>query len=208
MKKIAQAYAMQSDTQIDIIPGSSGKLTTQILNGAPFDLFFSADSARPVYLEQQGKTVPGSRFSYARGQLAIWYRDSTLTDIVPTSRVAIANPRIAPYGKAARQFLNRLRAARTHSRQQSNPTIITGESVAQAYQFVYTGAADIGIISMAQKNEVGRWQPIDLGQTDPIIQQAVIIKDSKVARDFMRFIGTEKALTIIRQFGYHIPHDD
>ena len=209
----AQALAARFEAltghRLVISSGSSGKLYTQIVNGAPFDLFLSADEDRPRELEAEGRGLPGTRFTYAVGQLLLWSSDPALVDAEGAvlrsdrfRRLAVANPRTAPYGAAAMAVLRRLGLEeRLASR------LVQGENIAQAYQFVATGNAELGFVALAQVRAApggSAWEvPRDLYPA--VEQQAVLLdrgRDNPAARGFLDFLRTPEARALIREAGY------
>lgn len=212
MRLLAARFEAQSDHVVVLLPGSTGKHFTQIMNGAPFDAFFAADVKRPERLEAEGRIIPGSRFSYAIGKLVLWSPDPELVDrdgaVLESGtfrRLAIANPRLAPYGRAAQQFLESRGILKS-----LQPKLVRGENISQAFQFVASGNAELGLVALSQLMQSGtqpagsRWQvPGTLHA--PIEQQAVLLSDSKAAADFMKFAKSESARAIIRNSGYGIP---
>ena len=148
MKKIAAAFEKDTGTKVDMAFGSSGNFYAQIRNGAPFQVFLSADDAKPAKLEKEGLTVPGSRFTYAVGTLVLWSAKPGLVDAGGAvlakggfDHLAVANPTLAPYGTAAMQTLAKLGlTGKVRSR------IVEGENIAQTYQFVASGNADLGFV--------------------------------------------------------------
>jgi molybdate transport system substrate-binding protein len=208
------ANVFEADTghKVTLAFGSTGKHYAQIVNGAPFDAFFAADVRRPKLLEQEGLAVPGSRFTYAIGKLILWSPEAALVDA--KGRVlehgefrylAIANPKLAPYGLAAREVLQ--------SRglwDDLNRRLVRGENIGQAFQFVASGNAELGFVARSQLMRPGfeiegsHWDvPAEL--YTPIEQQAVLLKDSEAARAFMSFVRSEEAIRIIRDHGYETP---
>ncbi|MCW8125984.1 molybdate ABC transporter substrate-binding protein [Microbulbifer halophilus] len=212
MREIAGAFEGETDHRVRLVFGSSGKFYAQIRHGAPFEAFFSADRAKPEALEQAGLAVPGSRFTYAAGGLALWSGDGNLVRGGPGAlergdfnKLALANPRLAPYGAAAVQVLRKLGLE-----EGTRPHWVQGENIAQAYQFVASGNADLGFVALSQVSEGGHidsgsaWEvPEDLH--DPIRQDAVLLKrgvDSAAARALLRFVRSERAAAIIESYGY------
>ena len=198
--------------KIALIPGSSGKHYAQIINGAPFDLFFSADKIRPILLEQQGITIDQSRFTYALGKLALWSPNNQFID--SDSQVlfdrdfrflAVANPKIAPYGIAAKETLVSMKLW-----QDMNEKIVRGENIAQTFQFISSGNAELGFVSYSQIKDPnfnlgGSFWLVTQSLYNPIEQQAVLLRDSPLGNDFMSFMQTDKALNIIEKNGYDLP---
>lgn len=198
--------------RVKMIPGSTGKLYAQIRNGAPFDLFLAADVHRPRLLEESGTGVPGTRFTYAHGRLVLWSARKGYVDdhgeVLETGRyrhLAMANPRLAPYGNAARTTLEKLGL---WSRVQAR--LVYGENVAQTYQFVAGGNAELGFVALSQlrrsgERDAGSHWVVPPSLYPPIRQQAVLIHDTPPARAFMSFLHNETAQAIIRAHGYAIP---
>lgn len=198
--------------------GSSGKLFAQIRNGAPFDVFLSADAERPRLLEQAGMTVTGSRFTYAEGRLVLWSRDPELgpDGCLPALRqselrVAIANPQTAPYGEAARQALVGLGLW-----DQVRPRLVFGENIAQTLQFAANGGAQLGFVAAAQLGADSLppaaclWE-VPAGAHEPIRQQAVLLKsaaDNEAAKAFLSFLRSAAGRALILRHGYRLDESD
>jgi len=200
---------------ITIVSGSTGKLYAQIVNGAPFDAFLSADALRPSLLEAEGRAVEGSRFTYALGRLCLWSPDPrrVAMDGMQTlragdfRRLAVANPRLAPYGAAA---LNTLRAYALDETLADR--LVMGENVGQAYSMVATGNAELGFVALAQVLTLheaaagSRWDvPADLH--DPIRQDAVLLRHGEsntAAAGFLRFMRSPEGRRLIQSFGYEV----
>ena len=203
-----------SDTtnNIVLISGSSGKHYAQILNGAPFDLFFSADKLRPNMLEKEDVFNNQSRFTYALGKLALWSPFNEYVDsdgqVLYTDDfrfLAIANPKIAPYGVASKETLTSMNLW-----QDMEEKLVRGENIAQTFQFAKSGNAKLGFVSYSQilslnsSSEGSYWLvPQDMYQ--PIEQQAILLKDSSLGKDFLSFIMSDEALDIIKRNGYDLP---
>ena len=202
--------------RVRIATGSSGKHFAQIVNGAPFDAFFSADAKRPEALEQRGLGVANSRFTYAIGRLVAWQPGAgtpsavarNLRDGLP-ARLAIANPRHAPYGVAARQTLQALGSWHTLRQR-----LVLGENIAQTLQFVHSGNAAAGLVARSQwialrdrltdADSQAIW-PVPATLHDPIEQQAIALSDRRVTRHLLTFMRSEAAKSIIREHGYGTP---
>ncbi|MGB1150512.1 MAG: molybdate ABC transporter substrate-binding protein [Candidatus Pseudothioglobus sp.] len=209
-----ESITPNSDTtnNIVLISGSSGKHYAQILNGAPFDLFFSADKLRPNMLEKEEVFNNQSRFTYALGKLALWspfneYVDSDGQVLYNDDFrfIAIANPRIAPYGIASKETLTSMNLW-----QDMEEKLVRGENIAQTFQFAKSGNAKLGFVSYSQilslnsSSEGSYWLvPQDMYQ--PIEQQAILLKDSSLGKDFLSFIMSDEALDIIKRNGYDLP---
>jgi len=211
IKQIITDFEQQTGNHVRLTLGSSGKIFAQISHGAPFDIFLSADSVKPAALEKRGLTVPGSRFTYAIGTLALWsprpgvaVKQGAILKSGKFDKLALANPRLAPYGVAAKQVLQSLKLYRALA-----PKLVMGENIAQTYQFVATGNADIGFVALSQLHHAkgSRWiVPHQLYQ--PIDQDAVILKAAKnnqAVFAFSRFLRAADARKIILAFGYKIP---
>ena len=204
-------YRSSENHKITLISGSSGKHYAQILNGAPFDIFFSADKARPILLEKKGISETGSRFTYALGKLILW---SSLEGFVEKDErlynnnlrfLAIANPRIAPYGVAAREVLISMNLW-----EDLQSKLVRGENIAQTFQFVNSGNAKLGFISYSQLMNpsypvVGSFWEVPQTLYTPIEQQVVLLKKSSLAKDFLSFIESDESLNIISKYGYDLP---
>ena len=216
MKEIVLQYDLKKSQsserhKIILIPGSSGKHYAQIFNGAPFDIFFSADKIRPILLEKKGISESGSRFTYALGKLVLW---SSLDGFVEKDEwlynndlrfLAIANPKIAPYGVAAREVLISI-----NQWEDLQSKLVRGENIAQTFQFVKSGNAKLGFISYSQLMnpnyaEVGSFWVVPQSLYKPIEQQVVLLKQSSLAIDFLSFIESYESLNIISKYGYDLP---
>lgn len=214
VREIARNFQARTGHKVIISSGSTGKLYAQIINGAPFDLFLAANSREPQRLEDEARIQPGSRYTYARGVLALWVPAAgageaaearTVFTPADGQRVAIANPRTAPYGAAAEQVL---RAWDQWDALQGR--LIRGENIAQAYQFVATGNAGFGFVALSQLLDPGRppagayWR-IDDTLYPPIRQQLVLLKrakDNPAAAEFWRYLKSAPARAQIKAFGY------
>ena len=210
---LAHRFEQQSQHAVHLIFGSTGKHYAQITHGAPFEVFLAADERRPALLEKKGLAIPGTRFTYAQGRLVLWSPDAdrvdTKGDVLANGnfrKLAIANPKLAPYGFAAREILQ---ARGLWEKLQ--PRLVRGENIGQAYQFVRTGNAQLGFVAAAQifaegnLPDTGSWWAPPQSLYTPVIQQAVLIKDTPAAQAFIRFVKSDEARTIIRQHGYDTP---
>ena len=209
MNALVERFEATSGHDVLVSSGSTGGHYAQIKNGAPFEAFFAADTERPRLLEAEGLAVPGSRFLYAVGRVALW---STRADYVDADgrvletgdfrHLAIANPELAPYGTAARDVLT---ARALWDRLQ--PRLAMGQDIGQAYGFVQTGNAELGFVAWAQLKQPGReiagsyWLvPVSLHR--PIEQEAVLLRDVPAARALLEFMKSGEAREIIRSYGY------
>lgn len=194
--------------------GSTGKLYAQIENGAPFDVFLAADVRRPKLLEEKGAAVEGTRFTYARGQLVLWtpgdFAGDSLEAVLRKQdfrRLAIANPKTAPYGFAAKQVMENLGVFGA-----LEPMLVRGDSIAQTFQFVATRNADLGFVALSQVKALpdanrGSALPVSAEMYSPIDQQAVLIKrgeSNPAALAWLDFLKGDTARKIIEGFGYGI----
>jgi molybdate transport system substrate-binding protein len=215
LERLAAEFERATGHRVLASPGSTGKLFAQIENGAPFEVFLSADAERPQKLEASGAAVAGSRFTYALGRLVLWSPRPGLVDgrgrVLAGGRfqhLAIANPETAPYGAAARQVLARLGLA-----ERLAPRLVQGEDVGQTYQFVATGNAELGFVALSQVLTPGGTPHGSLwvvpGQFyDRLEQQAVLLtrgKDEPAARAFLEFLKGATARRTIKQAGYGLP---
>jgi molybdate transport system substrate-binding protein len=209
-KEIAAAFKHKTGHDAVLSFGSSGQLYTQITQDAPFQIMLSADDERPKKIIADGLGVAGSRFTYAIGKLVLWSKTAGVVKNEDTlkagkfSKVAIANPTAAPYGAAAVETLKALKVYDT-----LQPKIVQGNSIAQTFQFVDTGNAEIGFIALSQLagNSGGsRWLVPQTLYT-PILQDAVLLKkagSNEAATAFMAFLKGPEARKIIEKFGYEV----
>jgi molybdate transport system substrate-binding protein len=217
MAELTSQFEKDSGAKLDVTYGSSGNFLTQIQNGAPFDLFFSADSEYPKKLEAAGLAEPGTLHEYAVGRIVIWTPSDTGINAAKdgwkslldqrVKKIAIANPEHAPYGRAA---LAAMKKAGIY--EQVKDKLVYGENISQAAEFVQSGNAQVGIVALslaispAMKNG-NRWEiPAD---TYPAIKQAaVILKSSKnkdAARRFLEFVNGPQGRKILQRFGFTVP---
>ena len=214
IEEIGKAFNKATGHQLKVSTGSSGKFYAQIKNGAPFQVFLSADEEKPALLEKDGLAVQGSRFTYAIGKLVLWSADPAVVDTKGQilmknqfNKLAIANPKTAPYGEAAMETLGALKI-----KSLLEPKLVMGENIGQTYQFVATGNAEIGFVALSQ---VTRDNKITSGSAwvvpeklySPIKQDAVLLvngKDSPAARLLMTFLRSEDTLNVIKSYGYGV----
>lgn len=210
-KAIAARFKARTGHDASLSFGSSGQFFTQIANGAPYEVFLSADVERPQKAEAEGLAVPGSRFTYATGRLVLYSKTPGLVDgkgaVLKTGKfekLAIADPKAAPYGQAAVETLTRLKLYDA-----LKPRIVTGASITQAFQYVQTGAAEVGFVALSQVvDEKGgsRWV-VPAANHTPIDQQAVLLKtgaSSEAAKAFLTFLKSGEAKAIVRRYGYEV----
>lgn len=211
-KALAAAFTAETGDSVDLSFGSTGQLYAQIGQGAPFEIFLAADTARPQRTVADGLGVAGSVFTYAVGQLVLWSADPGLVDaqgaVLKTggfSHIAVANPETAPYGAAAMELMDALGVL-----EELRSKIVMGTNVNQTLQFVATGNAELGLVARSQISaDAGgsTWvPPRDLYA--PIYQGAVLLKtgeDNLVAKAFLAYLKSPQALEIIEGFGYGLP---
>ncbi len=208
MKAIATAFGQETGHTAIPSFGSSGKLFAQVVNGAPFDAFLSADAEKPAALIERGLAQEDTLFTYAIGTLTLWAPGAADARELLLSgnydKLALANPRLAPYGEAALQVLDGMQL-----REQAQPHLVTGENIAQTYQFVATGNAQLGFVALSQVIEDGAapggaWVvPAQLHT--PIRQEAVLLQhgaSNTAAKAFLAFLRGESARQIIHRYGY------
>jgi len=215
MKDIGEAFTRQTGLPARIIYGASGNFTAQIEQGAPFDLFLSADTGYPERLMREGLVEPGSFYRYASGRLVVYVPRESRLDLAhrglgalldaSVHKIAVANPRTAPYGRAAIAAL-----AHFGLEQKLAGKLVYGENISQAAQFVESGNAQAGILALAialapTLSSRGRYWEISPGSYPPLEQAAVIPKgarNAEAARVFLKFLGTKQAQDIFRRYGF------
>ncbi len=216
MPPLVAAFDQVHHHKIKASYGSSGKLYAQILHGAPFHVFLSADQHKPENLERTGLGVKGTRFTYALGKLVLWSIKPNLIDANASrlraghfKKLALANPRLAPYGRAAQEVLKKLGLVNSTSKW------VMGENIAQTFQFVRTGNADLGFVALSQLQPLqgpgrGSWWLVPPDLYSPIKQDAVLLVsalDHPGARAWLRFLRSAKARDILHSYGYDTPPD-
>jgi len=210
-KEIAAAFQKATGNTAVLSFGPSGGFYAQISHGAPFEVFLSADDERPKKAETEGFAVTGTRFTYAVGRLVLYSRTPGLVDdkgqVLSAGRfdkLAIADPGAAPYGQAAIETLTRLGLY-----DRLKPRIVQGSSIAQAYEFTASGAAELGFVAQSQVIKVqggSRWL-VPESLHSPIVQDAVLLKpgaNDPAAKAFMAFLQSPPAREIIRRYGYDV----
>jgi molybdate transport system substrate-binding protein len=217
MQKIAQAFEQDTGHKALLAFGATGKFYAQIKNGAPFAVLLSADDETPARLEKEGVAIAGTRFTYAIGRLALWSKNpllvddkgqvllSNATDKNSFKKIAIADPKLAPYGAAAIEVLGRMDAL-----DKLTPKLVQGDSIGQAFQFVMTENAELGFVALSQISIDGRitqgsaWV-VPQNFYTPLKQDAVLLplgKNSAAALALMKYMRTDRAQAIIRAYGY------
>lgn len=212
MQKLAPLFEKDTGHKLLLAFGSTGGFYAQIKNGGPFHVLLSADDETPLKLEREGFGVKGTRFTYATGQLILWSKQPSFVDekadVLRTGqfqRIAMANPKLAPYGAAALETLQKLGLL-----QQLQPKLVQGDNIAQTYQFVSTENAQLGFVALSQVYADGKltqgsgWRvPGHLHA--PIQQDAVLLsagQNNPVAKELLTFLKTDKAKALIQAYGY------
>lgn len=217
-KELVGAYEKKTGERVKLTLGSSGNFYSQIQNGAPFDLYFSADIAYPKKLEDAGLTVPGSLYKYAVGRIVLW---APLQSALPVEnrgmdvlldpsvkKIAIANPKHAPYGRAAVSAMDYFKL---HERVKDK--LVLGENISQTAQFIESGASDVGIIALSlalapAMKANGKYWEIPADAHPPLEQGAVILKKSSNqdrAKSFLEFLQGEEGKAIMKRYGFILP---
>jgi molybdate transport system substrate-binding protein len=217
LDELGTHYEKQTGRKIDVSYGSSGNFLAQIQNGAPFDVFLSADIEYPRKLEAAGLAEPGTLYEYALGRIVIWMPADTRIDLAKLGwkalldpsiqKIAIGNPEHAPYGRAA---VAALRSAGIY--EQVRTKLVYGENIAQAAQFVASGNAQAGILALSlaisPPMREGKFWEIPANTHPPIEQAAVILKSAKDkdgARAFLTFLKSADARKILESYGFSVP---
>ena len=210
-KEIAAQFEQKTGHKVQLSYGATAKFYTQISQGAPFDVFLAADSATPARLESEQKAVKNSRFVYAVGRLVLWSADANYVDAEGKvlqrdqyAHLAIANPALAPYGKAAMAVLQHLGIT-------PNPEkVVTGENIGQTYQFVHSGNAQLGFVALSQvysKGKITKGSAWMIPETyyPAIVQEAILLnkaEKNQAAIAFLAFLKTPQVKQLIADDGY------
>jgi len=212
IQKLALAFHEETGHEVKVSLGSTGKFYAQIQNGAPFDILLAADQETPQRLENEKLGLENTRFTYATGVLALWSRGEGFIDskgeILQKStyrHLAIADPKLAPYGLAAIQVITKLGLL-----DKVKYKLVQGENINQTFQFVATGNAEMGFVALSQifldsKIKEGSAWIVPVGLYQPLHQDAILLipgKDNSAAKAFLLYLKTEKAKKIMRQYGY------
>ena len=216
LDEIASHFKTETSISVKVVYGSSENLFQQIQNGAPFDLFFSANSDYPKKLEAASLIVPGTYYEYALGHIVLFTSSTSTLDLrqglkvlldPSVKRIAIADPSHAPYGQAAVAALKSQGIYDKISRK-----IVAGENIAQAASFVTSGAADIGIVAkslavLPSANSKARFAEIPANEYPPIQQASVVLKSTKqeAARRFVTYIQSPEVSKILQRYGFEVP---
>ncbi|MGB3917625.1 MAG: molybdate ABC transporter substrate-binding protein [Thiothrix litoralis] len=215
LEDIAASFKKATGHDVKISAGATGKLYAQIVNGAPFEVFISADSKTPHKLLEGKQGIVGSQFTYALGKLVLWSSKADYVDAQGEvlkqdsfQHLAIANPKTAPYGTAGLEVLTKLGLSTALT-----PKLVQGENISQTFDFVSTGNAELGLVALAQVQKDGKlkagsaWNvPDDLYA--PITQDAVLLdkgKDNAAAKALLDYLKGDEAKAIISAYGYGIP---
>lgn len=214
IKAIAAVLEKTTGHTIRVTLGGTGRLYNQIKNGAPFDVLLSADTATPEKLGTEGLAMPGSRFTYATGKLVLWSANANRVDnqgqilkAADLGRVAYASPKLAPYGAAAVQTMDKLGLTATLA-----PKLVQGESIGQTFTFASTGNADVGFVAMSQVLEGGKLKSgsmwvVPQALYGPIRQDAVVMQKSasnEAAKALMKLLKSPNIKDLIRSYGYEL----
>ena len=212
LQRIAAAFEKDTGDHVQVTSGATGKLRAQIENGAPFEVLLAADDKAPADLEGEKLAVPGTRFTYALGKLVLWSTKPGFVDAAGAvlkqghfDHLAVANPRLAPYGAAGMQVIAALGLSSA-----LQPKIVQGESVAQAAQFVSSGSAELGFVALSQvaapdQPAVGSYWLVPANLYAPIRQDAVLLQrgaSSRTARALLEYLKGPRAKEVIRAYGY------
>lgn len=215
LARIAEGFAKVSGHTLKLSSGATGKFYAQVVAGAPFEVLLAADDETPRRLLTEGHGVPGSAFTYAIGRLVLWSARPGFVDdqgaVLAGSgfeHLAIANPKVAPYGQAAVQVLK----ARGQL-ERLTPRLVTGETIAQAYQFVATGNAELGFVALSQvavpgKPAAGSYWTVPQALHEPIRQDAVLLKAgaaNPAAAALLAYLKSDAARALIQAWGYGLP---
>jgi molybdate transport system substrate-binding protein len=216
MQDVAAGFQKETGKEVKLIYGSSGNFFQQIQNGAPFDMFFSANLDYPKKLESSGLTTPGSYYQYARGKIVVWVAndskiniDSGLKSLLEPAvkKIAVANPQHAPYGQAAVAAMKNEGVY-----EKVKDKFVLGENISQAASFVVSGAVDVGVVALSlalspnMKNQ-GRYVEIPTTEYPPIEQACVILsssKDKETAKQFLSYIKTTAVADTLNRYGFDV----
>jgi molybdate transport system substrate-binding protein len=216
MQDVAARFQKETGKTVKLIYGSSGNFFQQIQNGAPFDMFFSANLDYPKKLEAAGLTEPGSYYQYAKGKIVIWVRNDSKLDLSSgmkvlldpsVKKIAVANPQHAPYGQAA------VAAMQNEKIYESvKDKFVLGENISQTASFVVSGSADAGIVALSlalspNMKDKGRYADVPADEYPPIEQACVILGSSKnkeAARQFLSFVKTAAIGDVLKSYGFEV----
>jgi molybdate transport system substrate-binding protein len=218
MQEVTAQFQKDSGKPVKVIYGSSGNFFQQIQNGAPFDIFFSANLDYAKKLEAAGLTDSGSYYQYALGKIVVWVRNDSKINLdiglralldPKVKKVAIANPLHAPYGQAAVAAMEKEGVY-----EKAKDKIVLGENISQTASFIISGAADIGVVALSlavspNMKDKGRYAEVPASEYPPIDQACVILKSSKnkeTAQQFLSFIKSARFAEILKRYGFDVPN--
>jgi len=218
MQEVGTLFQRESGKTVKLIYGSSGNFAQQLQNGAPFDMFFSANLDYPRQLEAAGLTEPGTFYQYAIGKIVVWVPNDSKLDLSSglkallnpsIKKIAIANPQHAPYGKAAVAAMQK-----ENIYDQVKDKFVLGENISQTASFVASGSADVGIIALSlalspNMKDKGRYAEVVAGDYPAIEQACVIMRSSKnkdIAQQFLKFIQSPPIRELFKKYGFAIPN--
>ncbi len=217
-KEIVADFEKKTGNTVKLSLGSSGNVYSQLSNGAPFDVFFSADIGYPKKLEEAGLAEPGTLYMYAVGRIVVWVPKGSPIDVgtlgmkalqhPSVKKIAIANPKHAPYGRAAVAAMEHFKVY-----DEVKDKLVLGENISQTAQFIQTGGADIGIIALSlavapAMKEAGSYWEVPLEAYPKLEQGAVVLKtakDPKAARAFLGYIKSPEGIAVFRRYGFFVP---
>jgi molybdate transport system substrate-binding protein len=217
MQEVGARFQQESGKTVKLIYGSSGNFAQQLQNGAPFDMFFSANLDYPRQLEGAGLTEPGTFYQYAIGKIVIWVPSASKLDVSSglkalldpsIKKIAIANPEHAPYGKAAVAAMQK-----ENIYEQVKDKFVLGENISQTASFVASGSADVGVVALSlalspNMKDKGRYAEVPAGDYPAIEQACVIMRSSKnkdIARQFLKFVQSLPIRDLLQKYGFAIP---
>ncbi len=216
MQDVAAAFQKETGKEVKVIYGSSGNFFQQIQNGAPFDMFFSANLDYAKKLESSGLTASGSYYQYARGKIVVWVPndskiniDSGLKSFLDSAvkKIAVANPQHAPYGQAAVAAMQNEAVY-----EKVKDKLVLGENISQTASFVVSGAADVGVVALSlalspNMKDKGRYVEIPVTEYPPIEQACVILnssKDKETAKQFLSYLKTAAVGDTLKRYGFDV----
>jgi len=216
MQDVAARFHHETGKTVKLIYGSSGNFFQQIQNGAPFDMFFSANLEYPKKLEAAGLTEPGTYYQYAKGKIVIWVPKDSKLDLSSglhsllepsIKKIAVANPQHAPYGQAAVAAMQK-----ENVYDKVKDKFVLGENISQTASFVLSGSADVGIVALSlalspNMKDRGRYAEVPVSEYPPIEQACVVLSSSKnkeTARQFLLFVKTVAVADILRSYGFNV----
>jgi molybdate transport system substrate-binding protein len=217
MQEVGARFQQESGKAVKLIYGSSGNFAQQLQNGAPFDMFFSANLDYPRQLEGAGLTEPGTFYQYAIGKIVVWVPSASKLDVSSglkalldpsIKKIAIANPEHAPYGKAAVAAMQK-----ENIYEQVKNKFVLGENISQTASFVASGSADVGVVALSlalspNMKDKGRYAEVPAGDYPAIEQACVIMRSTKnkdIAQQFLKFVQSLPIRDLLQKYGFAIP---